>query len=214
MTGRSLHNYRQNYGRHRLNDVEIDPDPLRQFADWFASAEQLENYEANAMLLSTVDSRGEVASRTVLLKSFDRKGFVFYTNYNSRKAKAIESHPQVSITFFWPPLERQVHILGRAKKVSAAESDAYFATRPYGSQLGAWVSPQSEVITDRQFLEEKLEAVSKKFSPDTIERPPHWGGYVVAPYQYEFWQGRPNRLHDRIRYRQQDGAWINDRLAP
>lgn len=215
MTRGNLHNLRRNYDKHRLNDAEIAINPFDQFALWFADATQLKGIEPNAMLIATLSESGRVSSRTVLLKSFSELGFVFYTNYNSQKARDIAYHPWVSLTFFWEPLQRQVHIQGKAERVDAATSDAYFAERPYGSQLGAWVSPQSEVIPDRQYLEDREAEMNARFAKEQMHRPPHWGGFLVVPDRFEFWQGRPNRLHDRIAYRLTDQAkWENQRLAP
>lgn len=210
-----LHDLRQTYDRHRLNETSVASDPFEQFAAWFEEARALPDTEPNAMLLSTLSETGRLSSRTVLLKSFDKQGFIFYTNYHSQKGKDIDYHPWVALTFFWEPLQRQVHIQGKAEKVPEAVSDEYFSERPFGHQVGAWVSPQSEIIPDRAYLEERAKEMEQQFSPDNIYRPPHWGGYLVVPETFEFWQGRPNRLHDRIAYRLDDqGNWENQRLAP
>ncbi len=211
----NLHHLRQTYNRHRLDDKEVADNPIVQFQRWFEEATNIEGIEPNAMMLGTIDEEGRLSSRVVLLKSFDEAGFIFYTNYNSRKAKAIAYHNQVSLTFFWEALERQVHIQGKAYKVPAEVSDQYFHERPYGHQIGAWVSPQSSIIPDRAYLEDRVKQFEQEFTPESIERPPHWGGYRVEIDRIEFWQGRPNRLHDRIEYRLDDqGRWENQRLAP
>lgn len=210
-----FHDLRQTYDRHRLQDASVAKSPFQQFSIWFQEALLQQDIEANAMVISTLSESGRLSSRTVLLKSFDQRGFVFYTNYHSQKGRDIAYHPWVSLTFFWEKLQRQVHIQGKAEKVADAESDAYFAERPFGHQVGAWVSPQSQVIPNRAYLEERAKELEAKFHLENIARPPHWGGYLVVPENFEFWQGRPNRLHDRITYRRDDnGNWDNLRLAP
>jgi len=169
---------------------------------------------ANAMTLATVDERGRPAARLVLLKEIDERGFVFYTSYDSRKARDLAAHPYAALVIYWEPLHRQIRIEGSIETISTGESDAYFATRPRGSQLGAVASPQSEVLPNRETLERKVAALSAKYGEGPIPRPTSWGGYRVVPDMIELWQGQPSRLHDRVRYRLLDGAWVKDRLAP
>ena len=215
MSTGNLHDLRQSYERHRLDDRAIHENPFAQFAAWFQDAVDSPIGEPNAMMLATADAAGVVSSRMVLLKSYDERGFVFYTNYRSRKGRSIAENPHVAITFFWDVLERQIHIEGTAQKVSDEESDNYFHSRPDGHQLGAWVSPQSEIIPDRAYLEGRLEEMQARFQQEPLYRPPHWGGFRIAPTRFEFWQGRANRLHDRIEYRLTgDYKWENNRLAP
>lgn len=205
---------RKDYARHTLDIADVKEDPLDQFTAWFDQVLDSEVMEPNAMYLSTLDKEGNPSGRIVLLKGIESKAFVFYTNYNSHKGREIEKHPFVSLTFFWPELERQVRIQGKVSKVSAALSDAYFASRPRGSQIGAWVSPQSQVIESREMLEKLNEDLTAQFEGKEIERPKHWGGYAVHPEKVEFWQGRPNRLHDRICYTKEVSSWKIERLAP
>lgn len=209
------------YLRDSLDRADLDDDPFVQFERWFSEADQAELPQPNAMSLATADGDGAPSLRTVLLKSFDRRGFVFYTNHGSRKAEEIGVNPQVAALLAWIPLERQIKIHGRAERLSAIDSFAYFATRPRGSQLGAWCSPQSQVISDRRILEEKLREVTERFRNREIPLPQAWGGYRIVPQTIEFWQGRQDRLHDRFRYRQVergadsvDAAWVIERLAP
>ena len=197
-----------------LNETEIDPNPLKQFEKWYDDAVSTGVPEADAMTLATATKDGSPDARIVLLKSFDDRGFVFYTNYQSRKAKELGENEMACLLFYWLPVKRQVRIEGTVEKVSEEESDDYFHTRPWGSKLGAWASDQSEVIAGREDLEKRFEEFELKFA-DNVPRPPHWGGYRVKPNAIEFWQGRDNRLHDRIRYRaQEDGSWRIERLAP
>lgn len=170
--------------------------------------------EPNAMTLATCDASGQPDARTVLLKAVDRNGFVFFTNYESKKSREIAENARVSLLFYWGELERQVRIAGMAVRVPEAESEEYFKSRPIGHQIGAWVSNQSDVIAGREVLEERLAALSRQFERGPIPRPPHWGGFRVAPHAIEFWQGRPNRLHDRLEYRRSDSAWVIRRLSP
>lgn len=208
-------NLRRNYTRAGLNESETDPNPLIQFQTWFDQALNAELPEPNAMTLATADSQGRPSARIVLLKGLDDTGFVFYTNYKSYKAKQLAENPAAALVFWWAELERQIRIEGTVEKVSPAESEEYFASRPFGSQLGAWASPQSRVIESRRVLEEKSWELEQKYANQEIPKPPHWGGYRLLPTEIEFWQGRPNRLHDRLRYRQQeDGSWLRERLAP
>lgn len=204
---------RRNYTRDGLRRNSLDPDPVGQFRRWFTDAVEAELVEPNAMVLSTTDGR-RPSSRTVLLKAYDERGFVFFTNYESRKARDIAAQAEVSLLFPWYPLERQVGLLGKAERISAAESLAYFASRPHGSRLGAWVSQQSTVITSRKLLEMKWEEVKRKFSEGEVPLPSFWGGFRVVPVEFEFWQGRENRLHDRFRYVRSGDGWTVERLAP
>jgi pyridoxamine 5'-phosphate oxidase len=198
-----------------LDREDLDDDPIVQFEEWFGYACETVPMDPNAVVLSTVDSEMRPSSRTVLLKSFDENGFVFYTNYESRKAEHIENNPSVSLLFFWSEAARQVKIRGTAEKLPAAESLKYFLSRPRGSQIGAWVSNQSSVITSRSLLEAKFQEIKQKFRDKEVPLPSFWGGYRVVPDEIEFWQGRANRLHDRFEYsKMPDGTWQIERLAP
>ena len=206
---------REEYARMGLTRHQLNNDPVQQFELWFQQALDAKIPEPNAMSLATVDGNGSPSIRTVLLKGYDHSEFVFYTNYESNKAHEIAANPQVALCFFWMDLERQVRIWGRAEKVSQSQSEAYFLSRPRGSQLGAWASPQSQAIADRTALENRLEDLTQKYSDEDIPLPEHWGGYAVVPSAFEFWQGRPNRLHDRFYYKAtEDGQWDVQRLAP
>ncbi|MEZ6087005.1 MAG: pyridoxamine 5'-phosphate oxidase [Pirellulaceae bacterium] len=206
---------RLEYSRADLDIDSVDPDPFRQFTTWFEQAGNAELMEPNAMVLATVDSDGRPSQRTVLLKYFDASGFVFFTNYGSRKAQQIGENANVSLLFQWLPLHRQVEIDGQAVKVSSTESLKYFLKRPRESQLGAWVSRQSEVVSSRSLLEAKLNEMKARFGNGEIPLPSFWGGFRIVPRRVEFWQGGPGRLHDRIEYlRQDDDAWQRQRLAP
>lgn len=205
---------RREYTQAGLTRESLEANPLQQFDQWFTQAVQGQVLEPNAMQIATVDTKGKPTLRTVLLKSYDDKGFVFYTNYNSQKAQQIAANPQVALLIFWKELERQVEITGRAEKVSALESLRYFTSRPRGSQLGAWVSVQSSIITSRNLLEMKLEEIKRKFNEGAIPLPDFWGGYRVIPETIEFWQGRSNRLHDRFEYRRTAQGWDIVRLSP
>lgn len=202
------------YGRLALDERGMDPEPLRQFESWFAEAVEAGVPEPTAMTLATATVAGVPSVRTVLLKGVEDGGFTFYTNYHSRKGRELTDNPVASLLFFWQPLERQVRIGGSVSRVSRAESERYFASRPLGSRLGAWVSAQSEVIAGREPLETGLEEFAARFADGVVPCPPHWGGFRVHPVELEFWQGRANRLHDRIRYRRHDGRWLRERLAP
>ncbi|MET0462499.1 MAG: pyridoxamine 5'-phosphate oxidase [Chitinophagaceae bacterium] len=204
---------RTNYSRQSLSENDIDPNAIRQFAKWWQEAVDSEIGEVNAMTLATASSDGIPSARIVLLKGFSEDGFVFFTNYNSYKGKQLAENPKACLVFFWKELERQVRITGIIRKVSAAESDEYFHSRPLGSQIGATVSPQSSIIESRQWLEEKYARMEKEVRQ--VERPAHWGGYILSPVLIEFWQGRPSRLHDRFEYSlQENGTWKAERLAP
>jgi pyridoxamine 5'-phosphate oxidase len=198
-----------------LSRDALDPDPIRQFQLWFEEAVAQDIPEPNAMSLATVDAGGQPYIRTVLLKLYDRSGFVFFTNYESRKARQIGENPRVSLLFPWVALARQLQIVGTARRIPTAESLKYFATRPRGSQIGAWASPQSRVITTRSLLEEKVAEIKRHFAQGQIPLPDFWGGYRVEPEMIELWQGRESRLHDRFQYvRDQDRNWLIERLAP
>ncbi|MEM9932979.1 MAG: pyridoxamine 5'-phosphate oxidase [Bacteroidota bacterium] len=206
---------RKDYTLHELNESGVDENPLIQFQAWFQEALDAKVHEPNAMALGTaVNSQPSV--RIVLLKGIDDKGFRFFTNYQSDKGKQLAENSQAALTFFWPELERQVRIEGTADKLSPSASDEYYQSRPKGSRIGAWSSPQSQVIPDRKVLERRMETYQEKFKETAhVPRPDHWGGYVLVPASIEFWQGRPSRLHDRIRYRKNtEGQWIIERLAP
>jgi pyridoxamine 5'-phosphate oxidase len=196
-----------------LRRRDLDPDPLKQFNNWFQQAISAGAIEPNAMSLATVDGQGHPSSRIVLLKSVDPRGFSFYTNYESRKGRELAQNPNAALTIFWPQLERQVCIRGRCSKLSRQESEAYFKSRPLGSRLGAWVSSQSSKIANRDFLEKRLEEVTAQYGEEP-PLPDYWGGYVLDPVTIEFWQGRPNRLHDRFLYARQESNWTLERLSP
>ena len=204
---------RQEYMRAGLHESDLAQDPFAQFGNWFDEALRSGIALPNAMTLATATRAGRPSARTVLLKGFDASGFVFFTHYRSRKGREIEANPEAMLLFRWGELERQVGIEGRIGKVSAAESDEYFASRPLGSRLSAIVSPQSEPVVSREVLETALEEASKRWRNEP-PRPPHWGGYRLVPERFEFWQGRRDRLHDRLCYRKAESAWKIDRLAP
>jgi pyridoxamine 5'-phosphate oxidase len=198
-----------------LDETDLDPDPFAQFARWFDDAKAAVKDLPEGAMLATSTQEGEVSVRVVLLKSFDEHGFIFYTNYNSRKGAQIHDNPRAALALWWPQLERQVRIEGGIVRTTEEESDAYFATRPRGSQLGAWASEQSKVIAGRGDLDARFEELSKCYPEGTIPRPPHWGGYRVIPIYFEFWQGRVDRLHDRFGYRLREANdWIIERLSP
>ncbi|WP_225774979.1 pyridoxamine 5'-phosphate oxidase [Pseudomonas sp. Marseille-Q5115] len=213
---KSLADMRRDYTRDGLTESEAPADPLVLFRKWFDEAVHTEQLpvEANAMTLATVDSEGRPHCRVLLLKGMDDQGFTFFTNYESAKGQHLALNAFAAMTFFWPTLERQVRIEGRALKVAAAESEAYYQVRPLGSQIGAWASPQSRPITGRAELENLLEVTRQRFGDIPPSCPEHWGGYRLVPDRIEFWQGRPSRLHDRLDYRSHQGAWNRQRLAP
>ncbi len=207
-------NFRKDYTKFGLKREDLSTSPFVQFNNWFEQAQAAQVNEPNAMSIATVNAQGEPSIRTVLLKIFDDNGFVFFTNYNSAKAQDIEKNNSVALLFAWLDLERQVRISGKAEKISQAESFAYFTSRPKGSQLGAWISPQSKIIESRDFLKQKLAEMKAKFSSGKIPLPSAWGGYRVIPDKFEFWQGRSSRLHDRFVYQKEDSHWNIHRLAP
>ena len=211
----ALADLRKEYTQQSLDRADVLPDPVAQFERWFAAAQDAQIHEPNAMSLATVSADGRPAARIVLLKGIEDGCFLLYTNYESRKGQDMQRHPYVALTFFWPELERQVRIEGAVTKTSEEQSTAYFQSRPRGSQLGAWVSPQSQVITDRSVLDQRQQELNEHFDDQKIPRPGFWGGYAVCPHRIEFWQGRPSRLHDRLLYRSEDDdTWIIERLAP
>ncbi len=205
---------RQEFTKGDLDLKDLDSNPFKQFEKWFNQACESKVIEPNAMSISTVDAFGAPSCRVVLLKSWDEKGFVFYTNYESKKAQDLAQNPKVCALFFWPDLERQLKICGEIEKVSTAESLRYFLSRPFGSRLGAWVSEQSKIITSRSLLEIKFDEMKRKFANGEVPLPSFWGGYRVKPNTFEFWQGRKNRLHDRFEYVKAQSGWKIDRLAP
>ncbi|AXT49404.1 pyridoxamine 5'-phosphate oxidase [Aquimarina sp. BL5] len=212
---RDLTAYRKSYDKKALEESELPESPVQLFSSWFKEVEEAGGVEeANAMTLTTFGLDGFPKARIVLLKQFDNDGFVFYTNYQSEKGKAIANDNKVCISFFWPNLERQVIIKGEVDKISEEGSNDYFQSRPRGSQLGAWASDQSHVVESREILEEKLASLEKKYQDKEIPKPDFWGGFCVKPIEFEFWQGRPNRLHDRIRYVAKKNTWKRERLSP
>ena len=214
LTQLNLQNLRQDYRMASLSESDVAADPILQFQKWFSEAVNAKLYEPNVMTFATADSDGKPSARIVLLKGFDEQGFVFYTNYESKKAQDLVENPQAALVFFWAELERQVRIEGIVSKVDKEISEAYFHSRPIGSQIGAIASAQSSVLTDRSILEERVTELTAQYEGKTIPKPEHWGGYLVEPKHIEFWQGRSSRLHDRITYDYTDGSWKINRLAP
>ncbi|MCU0369194.1 MAG: pyridoxamine 5'-phosphate oxidase [Cyclobacteriaceae bacterium] len=211
----TLADLRKEYSKETLDVSLVSQDPIRQFESWFDEALRAEVLEANAMTLSTVTEEGKPSARIVLLKGIEQNRFLFFTNYQSQKGKELLNNPACALTFFWPELERQVRIEGIASRLDDKASENYFQSRPRGSQIGAWASPQSVIIKDRALLEDRTKALELKFKgKDVLPKPHQWGGFSVEPLEIEFWQGRPNRLHDRIVYYQIDNSWVIHRLAP
>ena len=215
MSPKELQDLREDYRQGSLDAEAVGDNPIAFFGRWFAEAQKAGVEEPNAMTLSTADAAGRPHSRIVLLKGLEEGGFTFYTNYESHKGVQLKVQPYVALVFFWPHLERQVRVEGKVHKISGQESDAYFGSRPRMSQLGAWASPQSEVVSSREVLEAHMQLAETRFAGKEVPRPPHWGGYRVMPESIEFWQGRSSRLHDRILMTQSEGAsWKEERLAP
>jgi pyridoxamine 5'-phosphate oxidase len=208
------HHFRRDYTRGELLESQAHPDPIEQFRLWFADAAGAGVAEPNAMTLATATRDGAPSARVVLLKGFDARGFVFYTNYTSRKAQELDANPIASLCFFWQPLERQVRISGRVKRVSQEESEAYFHSRPLAAQIGAWASNQSGMIAGREELEQRNAELTAKYATTSVPLPDFWGGYRVVPSEVEFWQGRPSRLHDRLLYVREGERWQIRRLSP
>lgn len=210
----SLGDLRRQYATASLDRSSLDDDPAAQFRRWFADAERAQLLEPNAMTLATADAAGRPSARVVLLKGIDARGFVFFTDYRSRKARELAANPRAAVAFLWKELERQVRVTGDIELVTPAESAAYFRTRPRGSRLGAWASMQSAELPDRAMLEREVARIDKRYPGDDVPVPPHWGGYRLLPDEFEFWQGRENRLHDRFRYSRDGEHWKIDRLSP
>ncbi len=209
-----INTLRKDFAKEILSENEVNANPIVQFEKWFKEAIDAQVNEPNAMTVCTATKEGRPSARVLLLRNFSKGGFVYYTNYNSRKGCEIAKNPYCALLFFWPELERQVRIEGIARKQSTKESDLYFNTRPHGSKIGAWASEQSKVIANRDKLTKAYEKISEKFAGKEITRPPHWGGYLLKPSSIEFWQGRPSRLHDRILYSKEGNNWKIERLSP
>lgn len=213
MKNLDLHDIREDYSQQSLSEADCCEDPLEQFQKWLMAAMHAKVNEPTAMNIATVDQNGRPNARIVLLKEVTAEGFVFFTNYHSRKGRSLSLNPHAALTFFWPELERQVRVEGSVQQLPAAESDAYFQSRPYSSRIGAWASEQSSVINSKTELMARAAKLGAKYLFN-VPRPPHWGGYLVKPELVEFWQGRPSRLHDRIQYTRQNNLWIKQRLSP
>ncbi len=211
---RNVADLRKEYTRAGLTESDVAPDPVEQFRRWFDEALEADLHEPNAFVLATATRDGLPSARVVLLKGLDERGFVFYTNYEGRKGRELEDNPRAALLFYWGELERQVRIEGTVSRVSEEESDAYYASRPRGSRLGAWASEQSRVVEGREVLESRIGDLEAEYEGREVPRPPFWGGYRVEPEAIEFWQGRENRLHDRIVYRRESGSWKTERLQP
>jgi pyridoxamine 5'-phosphate oxidase len=209
-----LADLRKEYTQQGLHETEADDDPVEQFRRWFEQAVSAQLPEPNAMTLATCTPDGRPSARIVLLKGYNGNGFTFFTSYEGRKAKELDSNPRAALVFYWPELERQIRIEGNIERTSSEESDAYFATRPRNSQLGAWASSQSSVVASREVLERRWAELQARYANQPVPRPPHWGGYRLIPTVFEFWQGRPSRLHDRLRYRRSPTGWVRERLSP
>jgi len=214
VTNEFIQNLRQDYKSATLDESDVDNNPVTQFKKWFDQAVEAQVYEPNAMTLATADKAGRPDARIVLLKGVEQDGFRFFTNYLSAKGKELKRNPYAALVFFWPDLERQVRIEGTVEKLDKETSEDYFVTRPLASQIGAVASPQSQIIPNREFLEEKFDELKSKAEGKTIAKPAHWGGYIVKPTRIEFWQGRRSRLHDRINFELIKGSWVKTRLAP
>jgi pyridoxamine 5'-phosphate oxidase len=209
-----INSLRHDFAKETLDEKDVNKNPILQFGKWFKEAVDAKVNEPNAMTIATATTDGKPSARIVLLRNFDKNGFIFYTNYTSRKGTEIMANPNCAILFFWPELERQVRIEGILQKQTAKESDSYFQSRPHASKLGAWTSAQSKIIPNRKVLDAEYKKISKKYPDENIPRPPHWGGYVLKPISIEFWQGRHSRLHDRILYTFEKNNWKIERLAP
>ena len=210
----NIESHRSNYQRSELTEDVIDPNPIEQLRKWLAEAFDDGCLEPNSMNVATVDASGQPSARIVLLRGLDERGLVFYTSYFSRKGRELSENPRIAATFYWPLLERQVRIEGTVQQLSDDESDAYFESRPRGHRLSAWASEQSEPIDRRETLEERVEHFDQRFESDDVPRPHSWGGYLIKPAVFEFWQGRPNRMHDRLQYRRDGRTWAVQRLQP
>ena len=209
-----INSIRTNYAKQTLDENDVNANPIVQFAKWFEEAVGAQVIDPNAMTMCSATKEGKPSARILLLRNISEDGFVFYSNNNSRKGSEIEENPNCALLFFWPELERQIRIEGVVQKQTAEESDAYFNSHPRESKIGAWTSEQSKVISSREILNEKYEALHKKYPGENVPRPPYWGGYVLRPVSIEFWQGRPNRLHDRILFTKENNNWKIERLSP